>query len=26
MKNLMIFLVTQYCSGDKIKKNEMGGM
>jgi len=21
----MIFLLTQYCSGDKIEKNEMGG-
>jgi hypothetical protein len=25
MKTLMIFLLTQYFSGDKIEKNEMGG-
>jgi len=27
MRSLMIFvLITQYCSGDKIEKNEMGGV
>jgi len=25
MKNLMVLCLTQYCSGDQIEKNEMGG-
>jgi hypothetical protein len=25
MRNLMIYTLTRYCSGDKIEMNEMGG-
>jgi hypothetical protein len=25
MRNSMIFILTQYCAGDKIENNEMGG-